>query len=147
MDTELLVDDRIEEGRLLVERLIADGFDVSVAFWAKATEEGFWQFFIASSFFKNAEKPSNVYTAVYWALQAVGCRSDLTLLNDKEPIAQAAIELRDRLPARISTRYHVRRLGGLSVNEVYVYPKVTVPLRQSRQCVWQRFLANLTRWR
>ncbi len=46
-------------------------------------------------------------------------------------VVRAAIELRDRLPARIPTRYHGKRLGTLAVVEAYIYPKIPVPLRQS----------------
>jgi hypothetical protein len=49
MDTELLVEEHIDEGQALIERLALEDFDVSVAFWAKATDEGLWQLFIASS--------------------------------------------------------------------------------------------------
>ena len=42
MDTELLVDSQIEDGKLFVEQLIQDGFDVSVALWVKPSDEGLW---------------------------------------------------------------------------------------------------------
>jgi hypothetical protein len=53
--------------------------------------------------------------------------------------SRAAIELRDRLPARIPTRYHGQRLGPLPVKEVYIYEKLEIPLRQSFLItyVWQ----------
>ena len=40
MDYELLVDERIDDGRSLLAGLVEDGFDVTVAFWAKTSEEG-----------------------------------------------------------------------------------------------------------
>jgi hypothetical protein len=141
MDTELLVDDQIVEGQLLVERLVQDEFDVSAAFWAKTSEDGLWQLFIASPAV-DEKRPSAAYQKVYTLLEAIPSSSispadiklspsAINLLNDKNEIAQAAIELRDRLPARIPTRYHGKHLGNLSVKDVYIYPNIKIPLRQS----------------
>jgi hypothetical protein len=57
--------------------------------------------------------------------------SDIKLISVSNPVARAAIELRDRLPARIPTRYQGKRLGTLTIVESYIYPKMSVPLRQS----------------
>ena len=48
MDTEILVDDRIEDGQRLVSQLVRDGFAVVAAFWIKPSEEELWQLYIAS---------------------------------------------------------------------------------------------------
>ena len=40
MDTDTLVDNRIEDGQKLVEELPASGFPVTATFWIKATEDG-----------------------------------------------------------------------------------------------------------
>jgi hypothetical protein len=49
MDAELLVDDQIAQGKSLIEQLIKDNFNVSVAFWVKATDDGSWQLHIVGS--------------------------------------------------------------------------------------------------
>jgi len=161
MDTELLVEDQISEGQLLLDRLINDGFDVSVAFWVKTSEDGLWQLFIASPVV-DVEKPSAAYQKVYTSLEAIPTSSispadinlspsNINLLNDKDEIALAAIELRDRLPARIPTRYHGRHIGGLPVKEAYIYQKIEIPLRQSflityvRQGETNNWLATIRR--
>ncbi len=133
MDTELLVEEHIDEGQALIERLALEDFDVSVAFWAKATDDGLWQLFIASSSLSTTN-PSAAYHKAYLALDAIGAdsfsRSDLNLLAPESAVAQAAMELRARTAPKLPIRFHGKRLGNLSVNEVYIYPKVVVPLRQ-----------------
>jgi hypothetical protein len=68
------------------------------------------------------------------ALDAIGAdsfsRSDLNILAPESAVAQAAMELRARTAPKLPIRFHGKRLGNLSVNEVYIYPKVVVPLRQ-----------------
>ena len=48
MDTELLVENKIEDGAALIRQLIRDQFEVRVAFWVKRTEEGLWYLYIAT---------------------------------------------------------------------------------------------------
>jgi hypothetical protein len=49
MDTELLVDNRIEDGQKLLAELLKAGFDVNVAFWVRTSEEGLWFLYIGST--------------------------------------------------------------------------------------------------
>ena len=48
MDTELLVENRIDDGQRLLIELVRDGFDVSAAAWLKTSEEGLWFLYIGS---------------------------------------------------------------------------------------------------
>ncbi len=134
MDTELLVENELEEGQLLIDQLLRDGFDVSVAFWAKTSDDGVWRLFIGSPAAETSEV-SFAYQRAYSSLDAIPAStiepSTITLLHHTGPIAQAALELRDRRPAKKPARYHGRQLGGLSVAEMYIYPKIEIPLRQS----------------
>jgi len=134
MDTELLVDSQINAGQLLIQQLTQDDFDVSVALWVRTSEDGLWYLIIASS--RVGEQGlSASYQTLYSALDKSGvtsiCYSDIKLMPASNPVARAAIELRDRLPARIPTRYHGKRLGTLATVEACIYPKIPVPLRQS----------------
>jgi hypothetical protein len=134
VDTELLVENELDEGQLLIDQLIRDGFDVSVAFWAKTSDDGSWRLFIGSPVVETGGA-TTAYHRVYSSLGAIHASSiepsTITLLNEKDPTTQTAIKLRDRLPSKIPTRYHGRRLDGLSVAEAYIYPKTEIPLRQS----------------
>jgi hypothetical protein len=48
VDTTALVKDMIEDGRLVIEQLVRDGFDLATAFWLKKAENGQWYFYVVS---------------------------------------------------------------------------------------------------
>jgi len=125
MAAEILVETQIEDGRRLVEQLVRDDFDVAVAFWCKTSEESLWHLYIASPLV-DPKRPGDAYRPVYASLNklAGSCIqiSDLKLANEANPIARAAIEVRDRYPAPLATRYEGKRLGNLSIEEAYIYP-------------------------
>jgi hypothetical protein len=110
---------------MLVEQLVRDGFDVSVAFWVKISEEGLWHLYIASPSV-DAEKLGESYGKVYASLNKIPSSwvspSDIKLITDMNPIARDAVEVRDRHLAKLPTRYHGKRLGSLSISEAYIYP-------------------------
>jgi len=134
MDSELLVDDQIADGQSLIERLIQDNFDVSVAVWVKASDDAPWQLYIGSPEVSPG-KSGEAYRRVYNSLDSISVSAistlDINLLDDESPIARAAIGIRDRLPARIPTKYLGKRLGDLPIKEVYIYQKLEIPIRQS----------------
>src|SRR6266545_1064572 len=108
MDTELLVDSQIDDGQRLVQQLVLDGFEVTVSFWVKTSEEGLWHLYIASPSV-DEEKLGDAYRKVYASLSRIPgswvSPSDIKLVNDKNLIAKDAAEVRDRYPARVPTRY------------------------------------------
>ena len=67
MDTELLVESRIEDGQRLIDQLIRDEIEVSVGFWGRLSEEGLWQLYIASPSI-HAEKLGEALHKVYASL-------------------------------------------------------------------------------
>ena len=64
MDQDTLVIELKDGGKQLVEELIANDFPISVAFWAKPTEEGKWYLYLASPKV-NAEGPAISYRFVH----------------------------------------------------------------------------------
>src|SRR5262245_3407600 len=42
----------------------------------------------------------------------------------QQPIAKDAMAARDRRPSRLPARFQDRRLGNLSIEEAYIYPRV-----------------------
>jgi hypothetical protein len=125
MDTELLVESQIDDGQRLVDQLIRDDFEISVAFWVKTSEEGLWHLYIASPSVDEG-KLGEAYRKVYASLGKIPnswvSPSDIKLVNDMNPIAREAVEVRDRYSAKTPTRYRGKRLGGLSIKEAYIYP-------------------------
>lgn len=125
MDTELLVDSRVESGRELLAQLARDGFHVAVAFWVRTSEEGLWFLYVGSASVDPA-KIGDAYRAVNASLHKLidpGISlSDIKIVHPSNPVARAAAALRDRYPARVPTRFHAISLGGLAVDEAYIYP-------------------------
>lgn len=130
MDTDLLVDNQIDDGQRLdgqrlIDQLTREEFEVLVAFWIRISEEGQWQLYLASPAI-DPEKMGEAYRKVYSSLrkleQSCVTASDLNLLNGANPVAQAALRIRDRYPGRSPTRFHGKRLGNISIEEAYIYP-------------------------
>ena len=131
MDTELLVDNRIDDGRSLLAKLVGDGFDVTVAFWVKTSDEGLWFLYIGSTA-AEAKLLGDAYQRVYACLSQLVSPSielsDIKLIHSTSPIARDAVAVRDRLPARVPTKYLGKRLGNLSIEEAYIYPQSIGPM-------------------
>ena len=50
------------------------------------------------------------------------------LIKPDDPLAQSAIEILQRFPAKVPTRLRGRYFGGIVPEEVYIYPRpVAVP--------------------
>jgi hypothetical protein len=132
MAEELLVDDQIDNGQMIVDQLLADGFDVTVAFWAKH-DEGFWRMYIASPAFDD-RKPGPNYLTIR---DSLGKLPDpevrfwpINLINDENPMARQALQIAGRPGKTEGIRYRGTRLGDLPIEEAYIYPRPAVPLRQ-----------------
>jgi hypothetical protein len=131
MDTELLVDNRIDDGAKLLAELVRSGFDVTVAAWVRTREEGLWFLYIGS----NSASPENVadaYRTVYVCLRnipdsSVGI-SEIKLVHASNPIARDALAVRDRSSGRMPIRYRGKALGNLALEEAYVYPPMAGPM-------------------
>ena len=125
MDQELLVKSMIDDGQKLIDQLVRDGFPVRVALWVKSSEDGAWSFYLASPEV-DLENPGDAYRRVYTSLSKVpNCSislSEIKLVNGTNPVARAAVSLRDGHAGTAPTRFHGERLGNLSVEEAYVYP-------------------------
>ena len=134
MDTELLVEDRIEDGRVLLQYLVEAGSKIDIAFWVKLGEDAEWRLYIAPAGFTHGDR-SVAHATVYDILDRIPgtsiSPSDITLLDPASPTAEAVAELRDRTSTKTPRRYHDKRFGGLFAKEVYIYPPIDNPLRQA----------------
>jgi hypothetical protein len=135
MAAELLVETQIDDGQRLVEQLVRDSFEVTVAFWFRTSEEDLWHLYIASPLV-DAEKPGDAYRYLYASLSKLPGSwiqlSDIKLVNDANPIARAAMAVRDRYPARLATRYGGKRLGNVPIEEAYIYQRPDNELKTRR---------------
>ena len=143
MDTDLLVENKIEDGTALIRQLTLDQFSVTVAFWVRRTETGMWYLYIASSSV-SAEKLNEAYKIVYAALSVIPeCSvfpSEIKVITSTDPIARAAVALRDRNPNPIREPKFYRgiRLGNLTTEELCVYPRrFPLEVREVTNGPWQ----------
>jgi hypothetical protein len=126
VDQNYLVEDRIEDGLKLVQKLIADGFEVKAAFWMLPGEEGSeWTLYIVSPAY-DAEGPAKAYRAVYEALRSVTdpwvAMSDVKVIGLHNPIARDAMEILRRYPAKMPLHFRTRQLGQVNIEGLYIYP-------------------------
>lgn len=140
MAEELLVDDQIDNGQAIIDRLLADGHDVTTAFWIK-NDEGLWRMYLASPSF-DERKPGETYLSIRDSLAKVPDEEarfwPLNLINDQNPIARDALKIAGRPGKKEGIRYRGPRLGDLAIEEAYIYPRPAVPLRQEFEISYMR---------
>jgi hypothetical protein len=127
MDTDTLVERRIDDGRKLVERLPLEGFDVRAAFWLKASEDGKWRFYIVSPAVE-AEGLAGAYRRLHPLVRAMPQPFwidplEIKLIGLRSPIAQDILAIHARTPGPnvCPIRWGGRRLGDVSVEGAYLY--------------------------
>lgn len=98
---------------------------VKVAFWLKASDEAHRYLYIASEQVSGA----NVDVAYGEVLRLTERMNSpyldpfrVKLINADDPLAKAALEINERYPGRLATRFGGKSFGGSSVDDVYVYP-------------------------
>lgn len=126
MDQALLVEQQIDDGQELIDLLHRDGFDVSAAAWVKPSEADRWLLYLVS---KDVDERglSSAYRAIHPVLGKLPAPwlslGDLKLVGLSNPIATDILEINRKYPGRSSTRTRRPQLGGMYIDEAYVYPK------------------------
>jgi hypothetical protein len=124
MDQELLVNEQIAAGATFI-RDLNDGIAVSVACWVKPAESYSQYLYIASDDINDANI-RDAYGEV--ARRYQNSRSpwldlfQIKLINSSDPIARDAMAYRDRFPTTVGMRYPGTSIGGLGIDEAYIYP-------------------------
>ncbi len=143
MDTELLVENKLDDGEALIRHLMRGQLNVRVAFWIKRTEGASWYFYIATSSV-TAEKLNDAYRIVYAAVtdipQCSVLPSEIKIITFSDPIARDAVALRDRSPIPIREKkfYREKRLGNLAAAELCIYPRrLPLKVRSVENGPWQ----------
>jgi len=125
MDTITLVDEHLRDGQRLIEQLAADGNPIDLAFWVKTAEDGIWFLYLATDIV-NQIGSAKAYRKVYASLNKLAdpwmTISEVKLIAPENPIATGVRDVMARHPGRIPTRFGGNRLGGLSIEEAYIYP-------------------------
>ena len=130
MDQEILVNPRVEDGKSLIALLTRDQFDVSVATWLKTSEEGLWYLYIGSGSLGSMSL-ADAYREVFSALRKVPKNSiefsQINLVPPDDAIAEAASQIRNSV-SRTAIRYRGTTLGGIPIDDAYIYPRSSVIL-------------------
>ncbi len=125
MDTNALVEFQIDAGQRLIVQLIRDGFRVEAALWVKTEEEGIWFLYIASPIVEETGLPE-AYRVLQSSLQRFQgiplSLSDIKLIGRDNPITRDVLAILARFHGAIATRLSGKQLGGVSVEEAYIYP-------------------------
>jgi len=128
MDTDTLVENRIDDGQKLVEELPQGGFDVTAAFWLKASEDGKWYFYIISPMV-DTEGLAKGYRFLHPLVRAMPQLFwidplEIKLIGPSNPIARDVLAIHNRIPGpRVCpVRWGGKMLGNMSIEEAYLYP-------------------------
>jgi len=116
--------EEIEAGKKFI-----DEFDkyapVQAAFWLKASEDSGWYLYVASD--QITDENFDVAYGEVGRLSKTILDPNFDLFRVKligvdDPLARAALDRYQHLPARIPTRVRDGHFGGMSVEGVYLYP-------------------------
>jgi hypothetical protein len=137
MDQDTVVNEQTESGRRLIQALVADGFEVRLAFWAKPTEEGKWFLYFASPVV-DENGPTAAYRLIHdvmrrvphpWIdlldIKVVGLNDSLTeaaLAVTKPTVSTSPYAARNPKPYPGMTRFGGSILGGVSIDGAFIYP-------------------------
>ena len=126
MDTDTLVEDLIDAGAKLVEELRQRSFDVTAAFWLKASEDGKWYFYVVSPVV-DAEGLTKAYRKLHPLAQTMQSSwinpLQIKLIGPTNPIARDVLAIHSRTPGPgvSPIRWGGKKLGNVSVDEAYLY--------------------------
>jgi hypothetical protein len=124
MDTVTLVENKIDDGWRLLDRLAEEGVVIRAACWLKPVEEDRWSLYIATPVM-DEKGPLGAYGQLTSVLRSLGggwlTSSDVNLVGEKHPLVQDALDLLRRFPHTTPIRSPRTLLGGIPIEEVYVY--------------------------
>ncbi len=127
MDTQTLVDDRIQAGQRFITLLVRKNFEVIVACWVKTSEEDDWYLYIASGEV-DRRGLAEAYREAYTVLEELDipwiAASQLKLVRSDDPIVVDIQETRLLLTTAFPTVSHRPQLGEISTQEVYIYADI-----------------------
>ena len=123
MDQGPLVTEQSDAGDALIQEFNKYA-PVRAAFWLKESEDGQWYLHLVSDRIND----SNFDLAYGEVLRIVGKKPNLWLdpfqvkvTGVDDPLAGAVMGIQQAYAGRLATRFRNRQLGGLSVEEIYIY--------------------------
>ncbi|MCI0459792.1 MAG: hypothetical protein L0Z62_22815 [Gemmataceae bacterium] len=126
-----LVENQLDAGRRLLDQLDKQGVVVRAACWVRPFEDDRWTLYIATPS-ADEERILEAYRQVTPALRSLGdewiTSSDVTVVGAKHPLVKDALDILRRFPHRAPIRLPRSLLGGISAEEVYIYPLGKTPV-------------------
>ncbi len=124
MDQAALVDRQLDDVPRLICELRRDQFDVKAAFWLYRSEADQWYLYLASDIvdqkgLKEAYKALDRSRSRLTDLR-IG-PFDIKLVGPDHPIAKAVMQTQTVLPAQFPTRMRGANLGGVFIEDAYIY--------------------------
>lgn len=124
MDYGPLVKEEIDAGAELV-RAFDSYKPVTAAFWLKASDDPFRYLYLASEQVAATDITLAYREVLRLADQIQSPYFDpfrVKIIHADHPLARAAVEINHRFPGRLATRIGGSLFGGVSVDDVYLYP-------------------------
>lgn len=125
MDQGSLVIEEIDAGKRLIDEF-SQYLPVTAAFWLKASDEKHRYLYIAS----DSISDSNIRISYEHVLNLVEKLNTpyldpfrVKLIGSQDALAKSALEIYQRFPGTLSTRFGGNTFGGVSVDDVYIYPQ------------------------
>ncbi len=124
----------MDQGPLVMEEVdmgakLAREFDnyapIKVAFWLKASDDDHRYLYLASDQIDDTN-----FDLAYGEVARLSDRFRspffdpfrVKVISSQDPLAQAAVDINRRFPTQIPTRLRGQMIGGIFVDDVYIYP-------------------------
>jgi hypothetical protein len=125
VDTVTLVSEQVRDGDRLLDRLAHEGVRVRAAGWVKPADEDRWSLYVVTPLV-DERGPIGAYREVYRVLRSledVRVKDyEVKLVGEGHRVAGDLLEAQPRDHARAPQRGRLTSVGGMPVEEVYVYP-------------------------
>jgi hypothetical protein len=134
VDQRVLVDEEIDDGKRLLDRLGEEGIAVTAAGWLKESESGWWYLYLATPLVGPDGATRPAYRRVNAVIRQMPPDLRIPSLGIKviapdSPTAQAVRELHQRYPGHRPVRLGETRIGDVNVEGAYIYPPVAAPVQ------------------
>jgi hypothetical protein len=131
MDQGPLVTEQIDAGASLASEFAEQYKPLQAVFWLKESEVGQWYLYLVSDQIDD----TNFDMAYGEVIHLLGPGPHLWLdpfqvkvTGIDDPVARAVMDIQQTYPGRLATRLRNRMVGGLSADDVYIYPlPITAP--------------------
>ncbi len=150
MDTAVLVEKLIKDGRLLVDKLLKSGFNLIAAFWIKPVDDERWYLYLISGSVDQIGLKA-AYSAVGEQLQSIpDCwisPTQIKLIDERNKIALDVVRFLNLFPGRRPNPLLLNSVGSISIDEFHLlYPDFETPWpRQAFEVIYRRNDAD-SRW-